>query len=194
MPYTCAGARVPHLATRHRACTWHAVAERRIGADPLLGTWQERPLDDLGRQGHVGGPQSASIPTRRTVEALLSGPIRELLSIQQGLGFEIRIEYGQVIVSRQDFLRRDEDLDELVATAEALAGAVREICVPRAGARSARYAGSSRRSGWRRSVATRARSTRSGRRAHGSRRWSRSPTSVAWPSRTRGPSMSRSRS
>ena len=70
-----------------------------------------------------------------TVEALLDGPIRELLSIQQGLGFEIRIEYGQVIVSRQDFLKRDEDLDELVATAEALAGAVREICVPYAGSR-----------------------------------------------------------
>ena len=66
---------------------------------------------------------------------MLDGPIRELLSVQQGLGFEIRIEYGQVIVSRQDFLKRDEDLDELVATAEALAGAVRDICVPCAGSR-----------------------------------------------------------
>ena len=51
VPYTCAGARVPHLATitgLHVA----RVAERRIGADPPLGSWQERVIDDLGRQGH----------------------------------------------------------------------------------------------------------------------------------------------
>ena len=132
VPYTCAGARVPHLATLtglHVA----RVAERRIGADPLLGSWQERALD-LGRQGQwVARIRKHS--DERTVEALLSGPIRELLSVQQGLGFEVRIEYGQVIVSRQDFLARDEDLDKLVATAEALAGAVREMCVPRVGSR-----------------------------------------------------------
>jgi len=71
-----------------------------------------------------------------TVERLLRGPIRELLSVQQGLGFEIRIEYGQVIVSRQDFLKRDEDLDALVAAAEALARAVRHICAPATATRS----------------------------------------------------------
>jgi hypothetical protein len=128
VPYTCAGARVPHLATLtglHVA----RVAERRIGADPLLGSWHERPLERVGRQGDwVARVRKHS--DERTVDALLDGPIRELLSVQQGLGFEIRIEYGQAIVSRQDFLKRDEDLDELVATAEALAGAVREICVP----------------------------------------------------------------
>jgi hypothetical protein len=133
VPYTCAGARVPHLAT---LAGMHVgrVAERRIGADPPLGSWSERTLDGLGRQGRwVARVRKHSDP--RTVDALIDGPIRELLSSQQGLGFEIRIEYGQAIVSRQDFLKRDEDLDELVATAEALAGAVREICVPRAGAR-----------------------------------------------------------
>jgi hypothetical protein len=133
VPYTCAGARVPHLATLtglHVA----RVAERRIGADPLLGSWHERPLDSLGRQGHwVARIRKHS--DERAVDALLDGPIRELLSMQQGLGFEIHIEYGQAIVSRQDFLARDEDLDELVATAEALARAVRQTCVPRAGSR-----------------------------------------------------------
>jgi len=133
VPYTCAGARVPHLATLtglHVA----RVAERRIGADPLLGYWKERPLEDLGREGQwVARIRKHS--DELTVDALLDGPIRDLLSSQQGLGLEIRIEYGQVVVSRQDFLKHDEDLDELVATAEALAGAVREICVPVAGSR-----------------------------------------------------------
>jgi hypothetical protein len=64
------------------------------------------------------------------VERLLNGPIRTLLSVARPLGFEIRIEYGQVIVSRQDFLKTDEDLDELVAVAEDVASAVREVCVP----------------------------------------------------------------
>jgi hypothetical protein len=133
VPYTCAGARVPHLATLtglHVA----RVSERRIGAHPLVGPWRERPLGSVDRQGHwVAHVRKHS--DERTVDALLEGPIRELLSVQQGLGFELRIEYGQAIVSRQDFLKRDEDLDELVATAEALAAAVRAICVPAGGPR-----------------------------------------------------------
>ena len=131
VPYTSAGARVPHLAT----LTGLHVArrgERHTTRDTLFDTWQERGLDHLGLHGHwVAGIRKNS--DECTVDRLLAGPIRQLLSVQQGLGFEIRIEYGQVIVSRQDFLRRDEDLDALVAMAEALAGAVRDICVPQAG-------------------------------------------------------------
>ena len=131
VPYTCAGTRVPHLAT---VSGLHVArrAERHTTADSLLGIWRERPLDDLGLDDHwVAGIRKHS--DEDTVERLLAGPIRELLSVQQGLGFEIRIEYGQVIVARQDFLRHDHDLDALVAMTEALAAAVREICVPRSG-------------------------------------------------------------
>jgi hypothetical protein len=93
-----------------------------------LGTWHARPLN-LGLRDHW------MVAVRKhsdesTVERLLRGPIRDLLSVQQGLGFEVRIEYGQIIVARQDFLARDEDLDALVAAAETLARGVREICVP----------------------------------------------------------------
>ena len=67
------------------------------------------------------------------VGRLLHGPIRALLSGPRPLGFEIRIEYGQVIVSRQDFLKTDADLDALVAVAEELAVAVRKLCAPAGG-------------------------------------------------------------
>jgi hypothetical protein len=133
-PYTSAGARVPHLAT---VTGLHVArrAERHTPTDKLFGTWEARPLDDLGLRDHwIAAVRKHSDPA--IVERLLRGPIRELLSVQQGLGFEIRIEYGQVIVSRQDFVRRDEDLDALVADAEALARAVRDICVTPTGARA----------------------------------------------------------
>jgi hypothetical protein len=134
VPYTTAGTRVPHLAT---VTGLHVArrAERYTPDDKLFGTWRERPLDDLGLPEHwVAGVRKHSDEV--TVERLLRGPIRELLSVQQGLGFEIRIEYGQVIVSRQDFLKRDEQLHALVAAAETLAGAVREICIPGFGSRA----------------------------------------------------------
>ena len=133
-PYTSAGARVPHLAT---VTGLHVArrAERFTPTDELFGTWEARPLDDLGVRDHwIAAVRKRSDPA--TVERLLRGPIKALLSVQQGLGFEIRIEYGQVIVSRQDFVRRDEDLDALVADAEALARAVRDICVPPTRARA----------------------------------------------------------
>ena len=132
-PYTSAGARAAHLAT---VTGLHVArrAERHTRTDERLGTWHARPLDDLGVRDHW----MAAVRTHSdeaTVERLLRGPIRDLLSVQQGLGFEIRIEYGQVVVARQDFLKRDEDLDALVAAAEALAGAIRGICIPAPGAR-----------------------------------------------------------
>jgi hypothetical protein len=133
-PYTSAGARVPHLAT---VTGLHVArrAERHTPTDKLFGTWEARPLDGLGLRDHwIAAVRKRSDPA--TVERLLRGPIRELLSVQRGLGFEIRIEYGQAIVSRQDFVRRDEDLDALVAAAEALAHAVGDVCVPATGARA----------------------------------------------------------
>ncbi|MGZ4200615.1 MAG: hypothetical protein ACXVRH_00995 [Thermoleophilaceae bacterium] len=129
-PYTTAGSRVPHLATITGV---HVArrAERHVGHNAV---WTTRPLDDLGLDGHwVAAIRRNS--DQATAERLLAGPVRELLREQQGLGFELRIEYGQAIVARQDYLRRDEDLDALVAAAERLATEAREICVPRYGAR-----------------------------------------------------------
>ena len=131
VPYTVAGARVPHLAT---LTGLHVArrAERFTSDDALFGIWRSRDLDDLGlSEPWVAGIRKHSDET--IVEALLHGPIRRLLSVQQGLGFEIRIEYGQVILARQDFLTRDDDLDALTAAVEELAREVAAICVPRAG-------------------------------------------------------------
>ena len=126
VPYTCAGARVPHLGPLTGLHVERA-AERRIEIAPRIGSWHEHRLGD----GWVAHVRRRSDP--RTVAALLEGPVRELLARPQPLGFEIHIEYGQAGVARQDFLKRDEDLDAFVATAEALAAAVREICAPRTG-------------------------------------------------------------
>jgi hypothetical protein len=64
------------------------------------------------------------------VDELLRGPVSDVLAFQHRLGFELRVEYGQVIVSQQDFLTRDENLDALVAAAELVAEGVRRICAP----------------------------------------------------------------
>jgi hypothetical protein len=128
VPYTSAGARVPHLAS---VTGLHVArrAERHTDTDTLFGTWEARPLDELGVRDHwVAAVRKHS--DEAAVERLLGGPIRTLLSVARPLGFEIRIEYGQVIVSRQDFLTADEQLDGLAAVAEELAHAVREVCVP----------------------------------------------------------------
>jgi hypothetical protein len=124
VPYTSAGARVPHLGS---LTGLHVArrAERHTKADHS-GMWRERPLDGFGLPDNwIAAIRKNS--DDQAVERLLHGPIRDVLAAQQGLGFEIRIEYGQVIVSTQDFLARDQDLDALVELAECLAGAVREL-------------------------------------------------------------------
>jgi hypothetical protein len=127
VPYTSAGSRVPPLGSL-RGLHVARRGERYTKADSN-GVWRERPLDDLGVQDHwIAAIRKHS--DEAVVERLLSGPVRDLLATQQALGFEIRIEYGQAIVSRQDFLSRDDDLDALVSCAEALASAAREICLP----------------------------------------------------------------
>ena len=126
VPYTCAGARVAHLGA---LTGLHVVraAERRIGIAPATGTWHER---ELGGGEWVARVRKHS--DERIVAEVLDGPVRALLDRAQPLGFEIRVEYGQASIARQDFLKRDADLDALVAQAEALAAAVREICAAQA--------------------------------------------------------------
>ena len=94
-PYTTAGSRVPHLAT----ITGLHVARRAERHEGDNAVWTTRPLDDLGLDGHwVAAIRRNS--DQATAERLLAGPVRELLREQQGLGFELRIEYGQAIVAR----------------------------------------------------------------------------------------------
>jgi hypothetical protein len=120
-PFTSAGLRVPHLGT----LTGLHVArrsERPTGPD---GAWREHPLE-LSSCDWVAAVRRHSDP--RVVDALLRGPIAELLDGQRAPGFDLRVEYGQVIVSRQTFLATDADLDALVDVAERLADAVRRLC------------------------------------------------------------------
>jgi hypothetical protein len=129
VPYTVAGVRAPHLAT----VSGLRVArrdERRPMATGTVGLWEELAIDDEW-VAEVRRHSDAA-----TVARLLSGPVRALLGVDQGLGFELRVEYGQVVVSRQDFLKDDGDLDALVASAEALGRAVGELCARRSGTRS----------------------------------------------------------
>ena len=127
VPYTSVGLRVPHLGT----LTGLHVARRSERFMPdqdstWQGTWRGRRL--ALSSDWVAAVRRHSEP--RIAEALVRGPVTDLLSRPWGPGFELRVEYGQVIVSQQGHLTRDEDLDALVAAAEQLAEGVRRICAP----------------------------------------------------------------
>jgi hypothetical protein len=125
VPYTSAGARAPHLST----ITGMHVARRaeRFTEQSSIWTHQEVGDADLSEQWVAAVRKHSD---QATAERLIAGPVRELLAAEPGLGFELRVEWGQVVVSRYDFLERDEDLDALVATAEWFARAVGETCAP----------------------------------------------------------------
>jgi hypothetical protein len=124
VPYTNAGVRVPHLGS---LAGLH-VARRSEHYTESSNVWSKRSLDDLDLRGWVATTRKHTDP--EVVEQFITGPVRDILRGQQGLGFELRVEYGQAIAARQDFLTRDEDLDSLAATACVLAAAVRDICAP----------------------------------------------------------------
>jgi hypothetical protein len=125
VPYTSAGTRIPHLST----ITGLHVARSDERCTPQTSVWRTRALDDLDL------PEDWIAAVRKhsddaVAERLITGPVREILSTDQGAGFELRVEWGQVVVSQQDFLEPDDELDGLVATAERFARAVAEICAP----------------------------------------------------------------
>ena len=121
-PFTSAGLRVPHLGT----LTGLYVARRSEHSAGPNGAWREQVLE-LSCDW-VAAIRRHSDP--RVVDALLHGPITALLEGQHAPGFDLRIEYGQVVASRQTFLTADADLDALVDVAERLAEAVRRLCAP----------------------------------------------------------------
>ena len=63
------------------------------------------------------------------VEAVLNGPLREILAGDPGLGFRITFGYGVLRVTQQHFLKRPEELDAFAARVSWLAGRLRELSV-----------------------------------------------------------------
>jgi hypothetical protein len=66
---------------------------------------------------------------KEVVEQLIDGPLRDILAADPPLGFRITFAYGMLIVTRQHFLKRDEELDMFAEDASSLAARIREICV-----------------------------------------------------------------
>jgi hypothetical protein len=124
VPYTDAGVRVAHLGP----LTGLHVARRAEHYTESSQVWSKRALDDLGLRGWVATTRKHSDPG--VVDRVIAGPVRDILSAQPGIGFELRVEYGQAIAAREGFLMQDEDLDSLAETACVLADAVRDICAP----------------------------------------------------------------
>src|SRR2546423_5419511 len=128
VPHTSAGARVPHLST----ITGLHVARADERCTPESSIWRRRPLDDLElADDWVAAVRKHSDDT--VAERLIAGPVREILSTDQGAGFELRVEWGQAVVSQQDFLEPDEELDALVTAADRLPGGPGEIRAPDGG-------------------------------------------------------------
>jgi hypothetical protein len=123
VPYTVVGGRVAHLAAL-RGLHVARRGERYTRGNQL---WTTIPVE--GVDGHwVAAVRHGS--DERAVRALLDGVVREILGTPRGLGFELRVEYGQALAAQQDFLRRDEDLDALAGAAARLVAAVGPVCAP----------------------------------------------------------------
>jgi hypothetical protein len=67
------------------------------------------------------------------VEQLIAGPLKEVLEADPPLGYRITFAYGVLIVTRQHFLKQDEELDEFAERTSWLASRIREICLADAG-------------------------------------------------------------
>jgi hypothetical protein len=122
-PFTTAGARVAHFPVV-RGLHVARRRERSIVTSALPGKWESLKLDGHGLPGWVAGIRDRS--DHEVVDRLLRGPIHDVLSREQGLGFEIRMEYGQLVISRQLYLR-DAELDDLATTTGELAIAIGEM-------------------------------------------------------------------
>jgi hypothetical protein len=82
--YTNAGVRVPHLG----ALTGLHVARRSEHYTESSIVWSKRSLDDIDLRGWVATTRKHT--DREVVEQLITGPVRDILREQQGLGFELR--------------------------------------------------------------------------------------------------------
>ena len=69
---------------------------------------------------------------KEVVEQLIAGPLKEVLEADPPLGYRITFAYGVLIVTRQHFLKQDEELDAFAERASWLASRIREICLAHA--------------------------------------------------------------
>jgi hypothetical protein len=66
---------------------------------------------------------------KEVVEQVIAGPLKDLLAADPPLGYRITFAYGVLIVTRQHFLKQDQELDSFAEGASWLAARIREICV-----------------------------------------------------------------
>ena len=166
---------------RSRACTWHASPSAASAPTRRWAPGGARLTTSAARA--LGGPHPRAL-RRAHGRALLAGPIRELLSVRAGarLRDPHRVRPGDRVAAGLPEARRGS------RRARGDDGGARR--------RRPQHLRAQRRlaplatrvqppSGWRRCAATRARSTRSGRPAPGSRGRRDRRRARTWPSRTR---------
>jgi hypothetical protein len=90
------------------------------------GHWGSDKLDDVGLPGWQAAVRMRGRP--EVQQAVLAGPVRELLSAEQPLGFQITYWFGCLIVLQQHFLKQAPQLDALSEKCSWLAKEIRRIC------------------------------------------------------------------
>jgi len=91
------------------------------------GHWGGNELDELGMPGWRAAVRMRG--RREVQQAVLAGPVKELLSAEQPLGFQVTFWFGTLIVLQQHFLKEPPQLDALSEKCSWLAKEVRRICV-----------------------------------------------------------------
>jgi hypothetical protein len=66
---------------------------------------------------------------KELVEQVIAGPLTELLAADPPLGYRITFAYGVLIVTRQHFLKQDDELDAFAERTSSLAARLRELCL-----------------------------------------------------------------
>jgi hypothetical protein len=66
---------------------------------------------------------------KEIVEQVIAGPLREVLAADPPIGYRITFAYGVLIVTRQHFLKQDDELDAFAEGASWLAARIRDVCV-----------------------------------------------------------------
>ena len=101
--------------------------------DPLF----QGPQPFIGRDlAYIGAPDwriaFRGRARKEVVEELIVGPLKELLAADPPIGFRVTFAYGVLVVTRQHFLKEDEELDLFAERVSWLAARIRELCVAHA--------------------------------------------------------------
>ncbi len=120
VPYTTAAVRVPEAAGVLLGLNAGRPAER--GA-LRTGIWRE--VAGVRLPGWAFGTRDRA--DEAAVREAVEGPLTELLTKTQPLGFEVLFRFGTLVVSQQHYAREAEELDALCEKASWLAGELRAI-------------------------------------------------------------------